>query len=438
MAAAISIMPSFACAVSDKLRKFLQRSKATRIIVAYSGGLDSSVLLHLVKNLSAPRPCKLLALHINHCMHPDADDWVAHCHQQAQQIGVACQSIAVQVSRTHRQGLEAAAREARYQALQSVMNEDDLLLTAHHQNDHAETVLLRLLRGTGVAGLRAIAEYQTLDKGALARPLLSAARNDIRNYAQQHQLEWLDDPANEDLKYARNYLRHRVIPLLAARWPMWYKPVTRYATHQATATDIIESEAQRYLDRCLLPGSHDLLLRVLITLAKPQQHLVLRAWCQLNGIAIPNQHQLNYISNAISVHINERNAVGSGIIYSYSDIEMGIYHGTLRVAKLPQYVVASPIEWHKGGDCEIPQLNLTLTRTELMRQAPSLFNQALTIMFRRGGERCACRSCLGKSLHKSLKKIFQEHHIPSWDRGTIPLIYAQGRLRLIWGITECD
>ena len=431
-------MHSLADEISDKLRQFLESSKATRIIVAYSGGLDSTVLLHLLKNLSTQWHCQLLAAHINHRLHPNADAWVLHCQKQAERIGVAFQSVTVQVSGRHRQGLEAAAREARYQALQDIMHGNDLLLTAHHQNDQAETVLLRLLRGSGVTGLKAVAEYQTLDKGALARPLLSIPRMDIHCYAQQHKLEWLDDPGNEDLKYNRNYLRHRVIPMLAERWPMWCKTIKRYAINQAAASDVIDAEIKRYLHRCLLPGSNNLLLRAFIILSEHRQHLVLRAWCSLNGIMIPNKHQLINICDAISIHINERNALGSGIIYISSDVGVGIYHATLSVVRLPSYGAVLPVEWHKDGDCEIPQLNLKLTRTELMRQAPALSNQTLTVVFRRGGERCACHNGLGEPLHKSLKKIFQEHHIPPWDRDKIPLIYAQHRLRLIWGISKCD
>ena len=430
-------MSHFTDAVCDRIDQFLERSKATRIIVAYSGGMDSTVLLHCLKNLSALQNCRLLAVHINHRLHADADAWVMHSQKQAKQLAIAFQSLVVQVPRTHPQGLEASAREVRYQALQSIMNHDDLLLTAHHCNDQAETVLLRLLRGTGIVGLKAIVEYQKLDNGILARPLLFIPRSDIYAYAQKHKLQWLDDPSNQDLKYARNYLRHRVIPMLAERWPMWYQTVTRYATHHVTAGDIINSDAKRYLYRCLLPGSNDLLLRVLITLSVARQHLVLRAWCALSNIAIPNKHQLIRICDAIAIHINMHNASGSGIIYTGADIGIGVYHGTLRVVKPLKCPLLSSIEWHKDSDCEIPQLNLKLTRTELMRQAPSLFNQTLNVMFRRGGERCACSNRLGKPLHKSLKNIFQEQRIPSWERDSIPLIYAAGRLRLIWGITEC-
>ena len=425
-------------AVSDKLQHFLNRSQAKRVVVAYSGGLDSTVLLHLLKSLSADLNCAVSAVHINHQLHRDSDSWVAHCEKQAKHIKVAFQSITVQVPSNHPQGLEAAARVVRYRALQSMMKTDDLLLTAHHQHDQAETVLLNLLRGTGTSGLKAMSEYQALSKGALARPLLSIPRDDIHRYAREHNLHWLDDPSNEEIRHARNYLRHQIIPLVSDRWPMWHKTVARSAIHQGEANEVIDREALRYLHRCLLPDSHNLLLRIFINLPSSHQHLVLRTWCKLNDVPMPNRQQLVRIGEAIFTHINKHNGTGSGIIYTCADTGLGVYHGTLRVIKPIKRVLIPPIEWHSDDDCDIPQLNLKLHRSELMRQAPSLFNQTLSVDFRRGGERCGCRNHLGETFHKSLKKIFQEYQIPEWQRECIPLIYWQGKLRLIWGITACD
>ena len=165
-------MANFNLEVAEKLQQCLNHRKVKRLIVAYSGGLDSTVLLHLVKSLLAEQHYEILAVHINHQLHPDSDDWAAHCAKQARDIDVAFQSITVQVPPNHQQGLEAAAREVRYQALQDIMEKDDLLLTAHHQNDQAETVLLNLLRGTGTSGLKAMSATRVLPKGTLARPLL--------------------------------------------------------------------------------------------------------------------------------------------------------------------------------------------------------------------------------------------------------------------------
>ena len=424
--------------VHKQLQRFLDHTKAERIVVAYSGGLDSTVLLHLTHNLSAKLHCKLLAVHINHRLHPASDDWEAHCREQAKNMGIEYRCEVVQVADKYPQGIEAAARESRYLALQDIIKADDLLLTAHHQNDQAETVLLRLLRGAGVTGLKAILNYRSLAEGSLARPMLSIPRADIHRYALAHQLNWLDDPSNKDLCYARNYIRHRVVPVLEARWQTWSQTVARAAAHQVEADTIITAEAKRYLHRCLLPSNSNLLIRVLLTLPAAYRHVVLRAWCKLNEIPSPDTHQLARICSMISEHILKRNASGGGMICTYSDIGIGFYHGVLYAIKPLKHIPISSTEWHNDKDCEIPQLNLILRRTELMRQAPVLFNQALVVDFRRGGERCVFQDTSSRLFHKSLKKVFQEYRIPTWQRSRIPLIYAQGRLRLIWNITACD
>ena len=424
--------------VHKQLRQFLAYSKAKRIVVAYSGGLDSTVLLHLTRSLSEKLHYKLLAAHINHRLDPEANDWETHCRKRAERMGIAYQCEVVQVANKHPQGLEAAARELRYLALQRIMKMGDLLLTAHHQNDQAETVLLRLLRGAGTSGLKAIPEYRTLAVGSLARPMLSIPRTDIHRYAQAHRLNWLNDPGNEDAKYARNYIRHHVAPILETRWPIWHQTMARTAAHQVEADAIITAETKRYLHRCLLPNTLNLLLRVLLTLPTAYRHSVLRAWCKLNEIPLPDAFQLARISNMVSEHILKRNASGGGMICTYSDIGIGFYHGILYAVKPLRHVPISSIEWHNDKDCEIPQLNLRLSRTELMQQAPVLFDKALIVDFRRGGERCAFQDTSNRLFHKSLKKVFQEHHIPTWQRSRTPLIYAQGRLRLVWNITACD
>ncbi len=424
--------------VQDQLQQFLDHGNGERIVVAYSGGLDSTVLLHLTRSLSAKLHCELLAAHINHRLHPEADGWEVHCRRQAARMGIAYRSEVARVTDKHPQGVEAAARELRYSALQGMMQAGDVLLTAHHQNDQAETVLLRLLRGAGTTGLKAIPEYRALPEGVLVRPMLSVPRADIRRYAQVHRLNWLDDPGNEDLRYARNYIRHRIAPILEARWPTWQRTIARAATHQGDADTIITNEIKRYLYRCLLPNSLNLLLRALLALPTAYRHSVLRAWCKLNDIPLPDTRQLRYICDMVSEHILRRNTSGGGMICTYSGIGIGFYHGILYAVKPLKYVPISSTEWHNDKDCEIPQLNLILRRTELMRQAPVLFDQALTVDFRRGGERCAFQDTSNRLFHKSLKKVFQEYRVPTWQRSRIPLIYAQGRLRLIWNITACD
>ena len=190
-----------------------------RIIVAFSGGLDSMVLLHALATGAKVGNETLFAVHINHGLHEDSDDWLRFCESVAGELGVEFASLAAVVDRSTGPGLEAAARRARYGALRNFVSRNDWLFSAHHRDDQAETLLLNLMRGSGPAGLAGIGEVQPIAEGWLVRPLLDYSRRDLLAYAERFELTWIDDPSNEDRSFDRNYLRHEILPRLDERWP---------------------------------------------------------------------------------------------------------------------------------------------------------------------------------------------------------------------------
>lgn len=420
-----------------KLCQFLEQSKAKRIVLAYSGGIDSTVLLHLLSRTSFSPSIELLAVHINHGLHPAADQWEAHCQSVAQNLSVPFRSVRVAVLRTHRQGLEAAAREARYQALQKILANRDLLLTAHHSSDQAETMLLRLMRGAGVSGLSAIAESLPFANGMLARPLLGFTRAAIRAYAEQHQLDWVEDPSNADLSHDRNYLRHQVVPMLSERWQAWDSTVSRAARHQSQADTLLRLEAERWLARCMISGKQCLSYKAFMSLPAIYQKPVLRAWLALCELPTLEESQFDYLYNRMVVtpQSNKLRTPRSGATFAWSGVAVHFYRGQLYANRLLPAVPNERLEWQHGVDFLLPNNGIKLRWTELVRQAPTLSNLALSVDFRRGGECCARG---GGKFHQSLKKIFQTYHVPPWQRDRVPLIYAEGRIRLIWNILNCD
>ena len=421
----------FITAVHAKLRQLVEQSGARRIVIAYSGGIDSTVLLHLLSYATFATPIKLFAVHINHGLDAAADQWQLHCHNVAKNLSVAFKALSVEVARTHRQGLEAAARAARYQALRTQLASDDLLVTAHHSGDQAETVLLRLVRGAGVAGLSAIAEYFPFGKGVLARPMLGFSRSVIEAYAKHYRLHWIEDPSNADLSYDRNYLRHCVIPALSQRWQAWDTTMARAARHQSQADTLLSLEAARWLARCMPSGSHNLSYKAFVSLTAAYQKPVLRAWLALHDMPIPDERQLNYLYDRVTLNTGARNAE----IFSWAGATVHLYRGLLYACRGLAKVPHQRLEWPSRVDFVLPENGIKLRWTELIRQAPALSEAALSVDFRRGGERCA--RAAGR-FHQSLKKIFQTYHVPPWQRDYVPLIYAEGRIRLIWNITSCD
>ncbi|MEJ2173934.1 MAG: tRNA lysidine(34) synthetase TilS, partial [bacterium] len=216
------------------LARFLRAHPELRdrhLVLGLSGGVDSIVLLHLL-HAAAPRYGYTLgALHVHHGLSPNADAWARHCRRACRTLGVPLSVRRVQVAARGGRGLEAAAREARHAAM--LRARADAIVLAHHLDDQAETVLLQLLRGAGPRGASAMPAVGRLGDKPLLRPLLEARREDIVRYAQRHGLEWVEDESNARESFTRNYLRHRIGPLLAARFPRWRESLARAARHFA-------------------------------------------------------------------------------------------------------------------------------------------------------------------------------------------------------------
>jgi tRNA(Ile)-lysidine synthase len=203
----------------ERLRDLQRGRPAGRYLVGFSGGLDSTVLLHALAVTRDRHGTPLVAVHVNHRLHPDAAEWERQCRSIAGEFGVEYVARQVEVADDAPGGLEAAAREARYGALMALMEDGDVLLSAHHEEDQAETLLLNLMRGSGLAGLAAIGASHSFGPGLLVRPLLGVSRAAIAGYAREFSLEWIDDPANQDLRFDRNFLRQKILPRLRRRWP---------------------------------------------------------------------------------------------------------------------------------------------------------------------------------------------------------------------------
>ena len=203
----------------SKLQHALQKlPPAPQYHVAFSGGVDSHVLLHLLASQRETLPGSLGAVHVNHHIQQHAGDWEVHCRSVCEELDIPCHFLRVDGKARRGESPEAAARTARYRALADWLPADAVLLTGQHRDDQAETLLLQLLRGAGPRGLAAMPVVTELGNGRLVRPLLALRRADILDYAHQHRLRWVEDPSNADTRYDRNLLRHRVMPLLQQHW----------------------------------------------------------------------------------------------------------------------------------------------------------------------------------------------------------------------------
>ncbi len=200
-----------------------------KIIVGFSGGMDSRVLLRLAARYCKQHSIACLAVHVHHGLSANADEWQIHCERWAKEEAVEFVCERVILAKDSGDSLEQLARQARYQALCQHIENGDLLLTGQHLDDQAETMLLALKRGSGPKGLSSMASSMAFSLGTLVRPLLNATRRDIERYAQQQQLQWVEDESNTDTRFDRNFLRQNVLPVLSQRWPSFAQAASRSA-----------------------------------------------------------------------------------------------------------------------------------------------------------------------------------------------------------------
>ncbi len=396
-----------------------------RLVVAFSGGLDSTVLLHALRQSQVAGHFR--AVHVNHGLHADAAAWAEHCRElcAAWNIPFACLSVTVETAGGA--GPEAQARAARYAALAANLAADEVLLTAHHQQDQLETVLLALLRGAGVHGLAAMPARRQHQGMTLVRPLLEFTRTELEAAAIAARLHWLEDPSNLDATFDRNYLRHRIVPLLEQRWPAAARSAARTARLAADAMSMLDEVAAADCGSALRDNCLE--LTCLRSLSAARQRNLLRWTCRRLDLTVPSETQLDDALQSLlskrpdaeplaawpGVRIrryrgwlwfyNESNDPGAAEAAGHTDVQhwnprnalqLGPVRGNLAIAGAAEPGIAAN---HLDGDWQV--------------------------RFRTGGEQLRPGP---RARRRDLKKLLQEAGVLPWMRGHIPLIYLDENL----------
>jgi tRNA(Ile)-lysidine synthase len=402
--------------------------------VAFSGGLDSQVLLHALCALRDRLDAGIAAVHVHHGLQADADEWEAHCQRVCEELDVGYTSLRVDGRPARGESPEAAARTARYRVLSEWLPAGHTLLTAQHQDDQAETLLLQLLRGSGVSGLAAMPVLMRLGAGWHLRPLLDVTREEIRHYATRHDLSWTDDPSNRDTAFDRNYLRHQVLPVLRKRWPAVSSSLSRSAAHCAEADGLIEQLAENDLQGVMDGQTDTLSVPGLVTLPGDRQRNVLRAWLKYRTGRAPSTAVLARIINDV---LHSRPDAGPCVRWNcyelrrYRDAVYCLQHSANRHA-------TAVLDWSLSEPLILPGAGGVLTVTPVSGagiRRTDVNAGGVRVTWRKGGERCIPA---GRGHHHSLKKLFQEQGIPPWERDRIPLIYIQDQLAMVPGLWVCE
>lgn len=388
-----------------------------RYMVAFSGGLDSTVLLHALASSRDAHQTAMVAVHIDHGLHGDSAKWCEQCESVAGSLDIEFVSVQVDVATDAGQGPEAAARNARYAALGSIVRSGDWLLSAHHKDDQAETLLLNLMRGSGPAGLAGIGEMQPFAAGWLVRPLLDVSRASLRKYADAHDLSRIDDPSNEDQQFDRNYLRHEVMPRLETRWPDVASRLKRSALLAGEASQLLDQLADADF-RGLGERPDRLDLSRLRDLPPERQRNVLRYVVRELGLPSPPATQLrSVVLDLIPARDDAQPVVQwqGAEIRRYRDQVYVLPAAATDETVAAGMIAASKVALPSGMG------ELTFEAGASQGLAEAIVSRGLELRFRTGGEEI---KPVGQSHTRKLKKLLQEEGVVPWMRERLPLLYS--------------
>jgi len=398
-----------------------------RYWLAYSGGIDSHVLLHVLANHQHIfGDAKFQAVHINHALSPQADQWAEHCRLTCERLQIPFIDIDVDATPRPGESPEARAREVRYQAIERLIKPDDCLLTAHHQDDQVETLLLQLVRGSGPKGLAAMPEWASFHNGHLARPLIHVRREDIHVYAAANQLKWITDESNLDLKFDRNFIRHEIVPRLTQRWPSLAQTISRSARYCAEAVEILDHDARQVLESINPNAQPYLPVSRLLQLSKAQQRNTLRYWIHQHGKNTPSSTRLEQVTEQL-LHA----APDASPKVGWQGCELRRYRDQLHImSPLPSVNADEALEWNIAHPVVINAIGELSARPAVGAGVAKRYvsDSNLSVRFRKGGESI---QPAGRPQHHTLKKLFQERGIPPWIRDRIPLIYIDDQLAAV-------
>lgn len=388
-----------------------------KCLLAFSGGLDSTVLLAMCKN----KEMDVRAIHVNHGISPNAGSWSNHCKKICASLNIPFIEFAISLDLKAGESLEEAARNKRYAVFAEHLQEGEVLLTAHHLDDQAETVLLQLLRGAGPKGLSAMPAIKKFGKGHHARPLLGFSREELEVYAKEAGLSWIEDESNNDDALARNYLRREIMPRLKARWPAAAASISRSASHCAETQMLMESFSVE-LD---VHGSRENTLSVdkLLQVGAEKQKLLLRSWIARMECPLPNARKMESILKTVLLAKWD-----SLPVVEWGEVALRRYRDDLYLLPRAERVdTAEVFEWKMDAELILPKIGVLKTESRAGQGLrPDLH---VRVGFRKGGEMVE----MAKRGRHRLKNLFQEWGVLPWERETTPLLFVGEKLIAVVG-----
>ncbi len=400
------------------------QARTLGLCVALSGGRDSVTLLHYAHHFAQQHRLPLRAIHVHHGLHPAAAEWAQQCRALCLALSTATPLQIFSVALQDGPNLEARARAARYGVFERSLRRGEILLTAHHADDQLETLLMRLLRGSGAQGMQGIAANRSLGAGQVLRPWLSCPQALIIEAAEREQWSWVEDPSNADPRFDRNFLRQQVLPLLRQRWPQAARSAARCAQHLSQSIAANHTAYMVDAEPASASATTHLSLETLDPSTATQQ---LHAWIVRQGLYAPPARRLSqWARELVGLRADAQWRGDCGAV------TFAVYRGQLYVVERPPSATSptashcSELIW-SGRYCD--WAGQSLTRDWLRAQGLQIDDHtALRVRGRRGGEALQVRG-----QHRALKKLWQQYGVPPWRRDSVPLVWRDSELVAVYG-----
>jgi tRNA(Ile)-lysidine synthase len=404
----------------------------SRLILALSGGVDSRVLLDLMARYSTQTRREVMAVHVHHGLSANANDWAAQCQLWCDEYKISCYVERVELNDLSGDSLEERARVARYDALKHYVGDSDRLITGQHSDDQLETFLLALKRGSGPKGLSSMAQVMPFGVGAILRPLLTASREQIENYAVEHGLDWIEDESNLNQRFDRNFIRHQITPQLKQRWPNIHHAVQRSAALCAEQEQLLKELLRPQFERACQPDG-SLSIVVLTSVSRLAAYQLIRQWLAYFGLPMPSHAQMETIWREIVFAQPDANPV-----MRFNLVEIRRFDKALFIVH-PRTDLSS---WQQPIALEQPLVlpdtigTLRLTRVTTTPAIGRLDMEACWVSFNPEG---LSAHPVGRLGSRKLKKLFQEYRVPSWLRRSTPILMCAGRVVAVANLfVDCD
>jgi tRNA(Ile)-lysidine synthase len=408
----------------DSILNIFPQSK--KIWIAYSGGMDSSVLLHLVFSNKDKIRQTIEVVYVNHGLQEKSTEWGEFCRVLCEKYDLPFTQLNIDETVPKGDSIEAWAREKRYALIAQLMNKDELLFTAHHQDDQVETFFLQALRGAGPRGLSAMPLFKKIANSIHVRPLLGFCRNELLTYANENKLSWQEDLSNADTKFDRNYLRNNIIPAFEQRWPAYRETISRLVNHQQDCKSLMDEIGLE--DLKLASHENCLNLDVIKRLSVVRQKNIIFTWLQVLQLETPGSRHINQIMSDLINSTSENTPC-----VNWKNVEVRRYRKLLYASNsLNKDVESINYEWDLASPLTVmDEVLVAKANSGIGISKERIKNKKIRVQYRQGGEKIQPSK---KAHSKTVKQLFQERGVLPWLRDRFPLIYVNDKLAAIPGV----